>query len=154
MYRDSTVQCPTCDKTLKGSSLNSHMYNVHTHERAYPCRLCPEVFHRRTVLICHMKMVHKIGCFQEKKHECHLCGQKFIKADLVRNHIRTIHEQLRDHMCDICGAKFKYLHALKNHKKIHSGKCYPISSPSILSSSLLFLPKITKKGSHLSCTTF
>lgn len=43
----------------------------------------------------------------------------FREASELRRHKRHIHEQIRNHTCEICGDKFFRAEHLKNHRKRH-----------------------------------
>ena len=114
------VECPICSVLLRGYSFNNHMYDVHTHEKQLKCTLCPEVFYRKSVRLCHMKYVHNVGVTKKKSHECTFCRKRFLVPSQLDQHIKAVHEGQRNHLCDQCGESFQYLHTLKSHRLTHS----------------------------------
>ena len=113
------VQCPMCTKEMSAEKFVRHYQTLHGSK----CAICDINFRTHYQRIKHMASVHNItrgfSRCNEKKKECKICGQKFIRPCQVRNHVRVVHERLRSFLCDVCGGTFLRKSALKAHKRRH-----------------------------------
>ena len=53
-----------------------------------------------------------------KKHECPKCELKMTTAMKVRQHIKTVHDKIKDCICEHCGAAFSARSNLQEHVKV------------------------------------
>lgn len=58
----------------------------------------------------------------EKPYTCGECDKKFRTKTSIRNHIRHVHQDVREHSCDICGRKFSDKRFAMDHRRIHTGE--------------------------------
>ena len=57
-----------------------------------------------------------------KNHKCDTCGKFFSRSDILKTHIKTIHEGQSNYKCDSCGRSFNRIDNLRSHiKNIHDG---------------------------------
>ena len=52
-----------------------------------------------------------------KEHQCHLCSKAFSQKHHLRIHIHTVHEGNKDYKCSNCGKKFAERSNLRRHLK-------------------------------------
>ena len=58
-----------------------------------------------------------------KNHQCEICNNKFRFLKDMKTHVKTVHDGIKDHQCEICNKKFGRLDTMKRHvKKVHDGK--------------------------------
>lgn len=146
--------CDLCSSRIKHKpSLILHMKMFHQQhfDRSKTCELCGEVFRNGQHLLYHKRKVHTdlfplLQCkycdhktpYSSKfklhmlshlgeasmKHECNICGRKFLQARRLRDHKAT-HSDRRDFVCKECGSSFKTAGGLSVHVKgVHSAKGY------------------------------
>ncbi|EDM10977.1 PR domain containing 15 (predicted) [Rattus norvegicus] len=83
------------------------------------CPVCGKVFSCRSNMNKHL-LTHG-----DKKYTCEICGRKFFRVDVLRDHIH-VHFKVRGpyryiHPCEICGRIFNSIGNLERHKLIHTG---------------------------------
>lgn len=49
------------------------------------------------------------------------CGKTFSTKENLRQHIVTIHMNIKNHTCPVCGKKYPYPSRLMNHMQKHTG---------------------------------
>ena len=54
--------------------------------------------------------------------QCVQCGKLFASNTDMRNHIKSVHEKIRDVICDICAKGFPSKSALNIHRMGHTGE--------------------------------
>ena len=113
------VKCPMCSKELTADKFAQHYRALH----GAKCGICDINFRTHYQRIKHMASVHNITLSlarcNEKKNECNICGQKFLRPCEVESHVRVVHERNRSFLCDICGDTFLRKSALRGHKRRH-----------------------------------
>lgn len=109
----TTYKCETCNITFKRRTL----YFNHMDTHGYICTECGEKFDKNVRLTDHKIKVHG-----EAKYECTICFKSFKRAFILRNHIKSVHNKIKDYSCDICSKQFILKRQLDyhNHQK-HSG---------------------------------
>ena len=59
-----------------------------------------------------------------KRHECSLCRRKFNRIDILKRHVKQVHERRaaqREYVCNTCGEVFHNLAPFRAHgKSAHS----------------------------------
>ncbi|EDL03648.1 mCG4783 [Mus musculus] len=83
------------------------------------CPVCGKVFSCRSNMNKHL-LTHG-----DKKYTCEICGRKFFRVDVLRDHIH-VHFKVQFpyryiHPCEICGRIFNSIGNLERHKLIHTG---------------------------------
>ena len=60
-----------------------------------------------------------------KRHECSLCGRKFNRIDILKRHVKQVHERRaaqREYVCNTCGEVFHNLAPFIAHQKTARSK--------------------------------
>lgn len=123
-HNDEVYQCGSCQKILKSkSTLKEHMW-IHSDQRRYICAVCGLQFKRTSNYHGHMKS------HQNKKFQCRICGNFFLRKRYLAIHEQTIHNfygegvppQEKRYQCEICGVKLKWKNNLLAHMRIHTGE--------------------------------
>jgi len=65
-------------------------------------------------------------------HKCDLCGERFFRAESVRNHLRKQHGQVETFRCTYCGKWFSDHDALREHSKSEHKVANPGHRPCVL----------------------
>ncbi|NWR26751.1 ZN142 protein, partial [Tachuris rubrigastra] len=136
-------KCSDCEYTTKNKQKITWHIRIHTGEKPYKCHLCKYACADPSRLKYHMR-IHK----EERKYLCPDCGYKCKwvnqlkyhmtkhtglkpyhcdeceyctnRADALRVHKETRHQEARSFICEQCGKAFKTRFLLKTHLKKHS----------------------------------
>ncbi|NXQ60108.1 ZN142 protein, partial [Anthoscopus minutus] len=136
-------KCSDCEYTTKNRQKITWHIRIHTGEKPYKCHLCKYACADPSRLKYHMR-IHK----EERKYLCPDCGYKCKwvnqlkyhmtkhtglkpyrcdeceyctnRADALRVHKETRHQEARSFICEQCGKAFKTRFLLKTHLKKHS----------------------------------
>ena len=65
----------------------------------------------------------------QRDHACPQCDAAFGRADSLRTHVRTVHEQRRDHACPQCDAAFGEAGNLRRHVRTVHKQAPPMPPP-------------------------
>ncbi|XP_052285224.1 zinc finger protein 860-like isoform X3 [Dreissena polymorpha] len=107
--------CDLCGKAYSTkASLRAH--KIHHADKQFRCPHCPAAFYRKHYLENHM---FKHTGDDPYRHTCEICGERFKESYILRRHVATFHQQMRNYECDICLEKFFRASTLKLHKKRH-----------------------------------
>ncbi len=49
-----------------------------------------------------------------REFQCHLCDKAYPRADTLKRHILSFHENKRLYKCDVCQKSFKVVHRKKS----------------------------------------
>ena len=62
---------------------------------------------------------HATGPSTERRHECELCGKKYVKKQALKLHMADVHGigKLKTFQCDYCATAFKQKVHLQGHMK-------------------------------------
>uniref|UniRef100_A0A1B0DQE0 Uncharacterized protein n=1 Tax=Phlebotomus papatasi TaxID=29031 RepID=A0A1B0DQE0_PHLPP len=108
--------CSQCAKSFTTApSLRDHMLR-HADIKNHVCTVCGVKKVTRTELRKHM-IIHS-----EKMLSCEFCPLKFLRGDSLKQHIRIVHQEIKEHYCTICNKTFAISRTLKNHLMIHTGE--------------------------------
>ena len=53
-----------------------------------------------------------------REYQCHLCEKAYPRADTLKRHILSFHENKRLYKCDVCGKSFKG--HIRDHMRTHA----------------------------------
>ena len=116
--------CTLCGKLFqKSSGLKNHTLQVHEGVKKiyqkYECDQCNKIFNGKSSLRRHIRNIHE-GLYEETKVECNICGKKICER-FMKEHIKTIHEKIKDQKCPHCEMAFKQKKTLTAHLVRHTG---------------------------------
>lgn len=107
--------CNKCGQSFNRMyTLKVHELAVHANKRDFKCKYCDKRFVIEYTKKCH-----------EKKHlgtssvTCDLCGFSFRGKQILRKHIRGVHENRRPYKCPLCDKCFKTSTARNYHLNTH-----------------------------------
>ena len=81
--------------------------------KPYCCPTCDLKFTSSGNLKTHMKL--HVGT---REYQCHLCDKAYPRADTLKRHILSFHENKRLYKCDVCGKSFKG--HIRDHMRTHA----------------------------------
>jgi hypothetical protein len=90
-----------CRENIFSGSL---IYHMSSHLGvSIQCRLCPRKFSNEKALQKHHIYVHS----ENKPYICEICGAKYVRPYLLRNHIKSHNQPAKEknHSCEICEKK-------------------------------------------------
>ena len=115
----------------------------------FKCDVCGKIFTTLTWLNKHLQLRHGKGegslnykLKQKEKINCDICG-KLVKFYHLKDHVKEVHEKVKDHHCEMCDKSFSRSNLLKSHIKISHEKIknYNCASCDYKSAYLLGLKK-------------
>ena len=114
------VKCTLCDyKTNIPMELRNHFKRRHTEETVQNCEFCGEIFKD---LKKHLSRTNCGGPPERKKVPCVHCAKEFSSSDKMREHVKRIHEGVKDKLCNQCSYATYSNFNLKLHiTKMHLG---------------------------------
>ena len=82
------------------------------------CEICAKVLTHERALKCHLASVHHSGeasfiCYQNG------CGYQTNESNRFKNHVRTVHDKIRDWACEKCPYRTSNESNLQRHMKSH-----------------------------------
>ena len=82
-------------------------------QRKHVCTVdnCDQTFVQKVSLIKHLT------CHEESKFYCHICNNKFIRAENLRHHLKNTHNVDNCFQCTYCDDWFKDYDQLKSHSR-------------------------------------
>lgn len=141
-HKRKVFACDICGNSFTTARyLEIHVAN-HKEKKSLSCKFCSEEFDNRNDLIKHSQA-------HDKPYLCTLCGQRFLRKDYLRVHMRrhtgfkpykcrfcskafprgtdlTIHEKYhtneKNHLCNTCGKGFTRAYNLIIHSRTHTGE--------------------------------
>lgn len=111
------IQCPICNKSLKGH-LTEHM-RTHEKNRPHECPDCGQSFTQSTQL-----NVHRRSHTGYKPYKCRICDKSFSHSNAMMLHIRR-HTGEKPFVCALCPLSFSQLPHMKAHMRNIHGKDNP-----------------------------
>ena len=111
--------CSACDyKTRRPGQLQRHFRAVHTSDTLTACDVCGGMFKRIDRHLANTSC----GGTPRKRYKCDQCEKDFGTKERLGEHIKNIHEQIRDKHCPHCSYTTYKQYNLKLHvSKMHMG---------------------------------
>ena len=87
------------------------------------CQLCPLTFSDPLAMSAHYNAVHVQSLGRrphpDAKHECDVCGRKFVQKNKIKRHKETVHGvgDVKSFKCDVCSRVFNRSDVLASHKR-------------------------------------
>lgn len=107
------IQCehPGCDKKFFNNfEMRAHVANSHSKERNFVCEVCAASYGTMTKLKTHLKN------HGELKHACTQCDKTFPTSAKLDEHVKRVHENVRNFSCEHCGKAYFKKKELDIHK--------------------------------------
>lgn len=115
LEKEKNFLCTQCGQAFNRKyTLKIHVLAVHEKKKDFKCQYCPASF-----------TVELVKKNHEKKHlgtstvTCDLCGFTFSSKQILRKHIRGVHENHRPFQCQLCDKRFKTSNARNYHLNTH-----------------------------------
>lgn len=112
--------CQRCSQSFRCKAwLENHMQRVHGDgSRKYPCPHCKKFFVSQQSASIHVYTVHT-----KPKYKCDRCETVFRTPGLRRNHVKIVHDKVREHRCTACPSTFGYAWGLRYHiRTVHENE--------------------------------
>ncbi|XP_017840979.2 zinc finger protein 85 [Drosophila busckii] len=126
-------------------ALKKHMYKHTGEQLPYPCNICGKGFHINSALKNHLLRhagiknyvcpycgvgkttrqewnKHMLTHTQEKMFKCQSCEHATHTKRALDNHVKIVHEKIKNYACQYCGKTFGKSHACKIHEMTHTGE--------------------------------
>ena len=130
------TQCKICNKFVL--DVEAHTMRKHDQNEFCQCDHCGKEFYNRLKLSSHVYNVHTGREADEVK--CDICQKMYRKCNL-KQHIKAVHDKIRDYVCETCGLDFPSKVTLAMHSVVHT---------SIRAYKCDMCEKTYKQSSHLS----
>ena len=117
----------------------TYIFQVHTGERPYSCKICSRSFSHSTALKLHLRM--HTG---EKPHTCKLCKKSFAQLPHLKKHMLCVHNTDKPYYCETCKEFFK----IKTEYQEHVEKTHPDDIPEDLQTTPMLNPVVVKDPSE------
>ena len=106
--------CRECGYVAKKEShLRLHIKGVHEKIKDHVCTECGYAAARIDTLKNHMASVHKKG---ERQYKCEKCPYTSGNRNIYFDHIKAVHEKIKDYVCQECGYAASRKFTLKSHR--------------------------------------
>lgn len=122
VHNGNAYACNLCDcMTRTYGAIKIHIVRTHSHERTFLCQHCAQSYKFIWELQRHVRKTH-MGLTRERSNSCHLCDKKFFTSQTLKQHINSVHLNLRPFHCSIdgCGKTFNKKINLKCHRQVHT----------------------------------
>eukprot|EP00090_Calanus_glacialis_P022186 TRINITY_DN34235_c0_g1_i1.p1 TRINITY_DN34235_c0_g1~~TRINITY_DN34235_c0_g1_i1.p1 ORF type:complete len:519 (-),score=110.42 TRINITY_DN34235_c0_g1_i1:69-1580(-) len=128
-------QCDICTKSgfVNSVTLQNHVRAMHSDEKPFTCEHCDKSFSRSESLSKHRALNHGVNykgeAITRKLYSCDYCGKLLTSKTKLVNHVKVIHEGIKDFKCKFCDKSFGSKNNLDLHEgAVHTGKlpyqCY------------------------------
>lgn len=162
-------------------ALKKHMYKHTGQQLPFPCNICGKGFHINSALKNHLLRhagiknyvcpycgvgkttrqewsKHILTHTQEKMFKCQMCEHATHTKRALDNHVKIVHEKIRNYACQYCGKTFGKSHACKIHEMTHTGEkrceCKVCGKQFLYTESLTKHLKIHEKSVERSIETY
>ena len=109
------TQCKICNKLVL--DLEAHTLRKHDQNDWCQCDHCGKEFYNRLKLSSHVYNVHTGR--EADEEQCNICQKMYRKCNL-KQHIKAVHEKIRDYICENCGMEFSSKATLDLHSVVHT----------------------------------
>jgi len=104
-HSSNTVRCKICGIDVQKEGYTLHLKGVHlgmTRTKKYycTCPYCNKTYDHGSIK-AHIDSVHR-----KIKHECPICSKKFSNKEIMKQHVKNIHEGIKKYQCKFCPKKF------------------------------------------------
>ncbi|KAJ8919014.1 hypothetical protein NQ315_016919, partial [Exocentrus adspersus] len=128
-------KCSVCNKEFDVILEYLEHQDEHAGQLVFNCDRCNEVFSSRPELVAHERQ-HKNPCPKcgkpilrssmkihliqhTDRFVCSQCSHRFNSGATLKQHIITVHTNIKDHVCEQCGKSFSSKTAMNVHLKTH-----------------------------------
>lgn len=142
--------CDSCDSAFyRHDHLKRHKETVHE-KAVYHCHLCTKIFTSKFRLNYHISYTHEgkkkpkkeiicdicglsfEGTFKLNRHmsvhtgnkafKCSDCDKQYLDSNSLKNHVLTVHLQVKPYVCEICAMEFTVKSNMLRHLRRHRGE--------------------------------
>ena len=120
------LKCKKCSyETFNKTNFKRHTRTVHEKIKDHICNVCERRYSDKANLKNHTVIAHNFG---GDKLKCDKCSYETGLKQLLDQHIKSVHDKIRDHACKICGfttsvASELNIHMKSKHLKIRDKIC-------------------------------
>ena len=113
-----SFSCRICSKNfvekhhLEGHLLHHHATDIAKHK----CSSCDKTYAYKSSLERH-KNICKNTMSNECSFVCHTCSAVFSRHDLLKSHMKGVHNNIFKYHCELCGENYKWRSSLSAHKR-------------------------------------
>ena len=147
--------CPHCGEYFE--RVQQHVLYMHTTEKPYKCPKCEFAHTLKKGLDSHMKTVHPV---ESALKICHICSYKTSTNQTLKNHIESVHEQIKNFSCDHDGCDLKFYrertmkkHFMLKHSSERPHKCEICGEAFAIGEKLQTHKRKVHEGKKYSCET-
>ncbi|XP_041971288.1 zinc finger protein 883-like isoform X2 [Aricia agestis] len=112
--------CNFCQKSCKTEKSLFYHLDRHTIQKVFDCDICHSRLKDRSVMLKHMR-THDPDRL-DKTHECPQCSWRFTSKTHLNNHIKIVHERIRNYPCTSCARTFGTKKNLESHFRTHTNE--------------------------------
>ena len=107
-----------CAKSLATNI--SYQKRICTKDNSYKCDHCEKIYHKKSLLIGHMKRAHKDRHQASKTYLCLYCNELLDTREKLREHKNCHKKNQGTYSCLVCNENFTQKDYLLNHEWIHT----------------------------------
>ncbi|XP_041971292.1 zinc finger protein 883-like isoform X2 [Aricia agestis] len=110
--------CNFCQESCKTEKILFKHLDRHTRLKVFDCDICHSRMKDRSCMIRHIR-THDPDRL-DKIHECPQCSWRFANKTNLNNHIKIVHERIRNYPCTSCARTFGSKKNLESHFRTHT----------------------------------
>ena len=108
-------ECPICTESFSRSlDLKTHAADIHELKTEFKCPVCSWIFHWKRALQVHVPVVHSK---EIPMYSCSICDKKYYKESSLKDHVKSVHYNIRDKPCLECSLIFSTEQQLRHHER-------------------------------------